>query len=71
MLPIEIPFATILTMVEVDPEDPSFNEPTKPIGPLYGEDEAKRLAKERGWTIKLEGDKWEKNRSFSCTSKDL
>ena len=58
LLPIEIPFATILTMVEVDPEDPSFNEPTKPIGPLYGEDEAKRLAKERGWTIKLEGDKW-------------
>ena len=58
LLPIEVPFATILTMVEVDPEDPAFNEPTKPIGPLYEEDEAKRLAKERGWTIKLDGNKW-------------
>jgi carbamate kinase len=41
--------ATLLTQVEVDPADPAFGRPTKPIGPLYAEAEAQALAKERGW----------------------
>jgi carbamate kinase len=58
LLPFEMPFATILTMVEVDPEDPAFRNPTKPIGPVYTEEEAKRLAAERGWTVAPDGKSW-------------
>jgi carbamate kinase len=58
LVPFEVPFATILTMVEVDPEDPAFANPTKPIGPGYGEDEARRLAAERGWAVRPDGDRW-------------
>ena len=43
MMPTETAFATILTMVEVDPDDPSFKNPTKPIGPVYSEEEALRI----------------------------
>lgn len=58
LLPISVPFATILTMVEVDPEDPAFDDPTKPIGPIYSEEEANRLAAERGWAMKPDGAHW-------------
>ncbi len=58
LLPFEQPFATILTMVEVDRNDPAFENPTKPIGPLYGEEEAKRLAEQRGWAVAPDGDDW-------------
>ena len=58
IMPFEQPFASILTMVEVDPDDPAFDNPTKPIGPVYSEVEAKRLAKDRGWVVKPDGDKW-------------
>ena len=51
VLPEEVPFATILTQVEVDPADPAFQNPTKPIGPQYGREEAERLAHEHGWTV--------------------
>ena len=34
-LPIEVPLATLLTMIEVDRDDPAFADPSKPIGPLY------------------------------------
>ena len=37
--------ATLLTQVEVDPRDPAFLNPTKPVGPVYGKAEAERLAK--------------------------
>ena len=60
LLPYEQPLATILTMVEVAPDDPAFDDPTKPIGPVYTEAEAKKLAKERGWTVKPEGDAWQR-----------
>lgn len=43
--------ATLLTQIEVDPADPAFGKPTKPIGPLYTRAEAERLARERGWDI--------------------
>ncbi|HWT96832.1 MAG TPA: carbamate kinase [Terriglobales bacterium] len=58
LLPFEVPFATILTMVEVDRQDPGFQNPTKFIGPVYEEAEARRLAAEKGWAIKQDGAKW-------------
>ena len=58
LLPCEVPFATILTMVEVDPEDPAFHDPTKFVGPVYERNEAEKLAAEKGWAIKPDGDKW-------------
>ena len=58
LVPFERPFATILTMVEVDPADPAFENPTKPIGPVYDEEEARALASERGWTVAPDGDGW-------------
>jgi carbamate kinase len=58
LLPVERPFATVLTMVEVDPDDPAFGNPTKPIGPTYTEEEARALAEERGWSIAPDGDTW-------------
>ncbi|OYT58654.1 carbamate kinase [Euryarchaeota archaeon ex4484_178] len=41
----------ILTRVLVDKNDPAFKNPTKPIGPFYSEEEAKKLAKEKGWHV--------------------
>ena len=41
-LPFEVPIATLLTMVEVDPSDPAFDNPTKFVGPVYDEAEAHR-----------------------------
>jgi carbamate kinase len=58
LLPFEVPFATILTMVEVDPEDPGFKNPTKFVGPVYEKDEADRLAADKGWVVKADGAKW-------------
>ena len=56
LLPFEQPFATLLTMIEVDPEDPAFQHPTKPIGPIYDRETAERLAAEKGWSIAPDGD---------------
>jgi carbamate kinase len=58
LLPVERPLATILTMVEVDRDDPAFRDPTKPIGPVYTEDEARTLAAERGWSVAPDGEGW-------------
>jgi len=44
--------------VEVSPDDPAFQHPTKPIGPMYTKDEAENLAKERGWDIAPDGPGW-------------
>jgi carbamate kinase len=52
------PVATLLTQVRVDPHDPAFATPTKPIGPLYDEATALRLAAERGWAVAPDNDKW-------------
>jgi carbamate kinase len=58
LLPMDVPFASILTMIEVDAHDPSFQDPTKFIGPVYEEDEAKRIALDTHWTFKQDGSKW-------------
>ncbi len=58
LLPFEVPFATLLTQVEVDPADPAFQKPSKPIGPVYSKEDADRLASEKGWSIAADGDKF-------------
>lgn len=46
---------TILTRIEVDKDDPSFNNPTKYIGPVYQQSEADTLMKKYGWQFKADG----------------
>jgi len=58
LLPFDKQLATVLTMVEVDPDDPAMADPTKFVGPVYGEAEARHLAAERGWTVKPDGSGW-------------
>ncbi len=58
ILPFEKPIATILTMVEVDPDDPAFNDPTKFIGKVYTQEEAKSEAASKGWQVKPDGKYW-------------
>lgn len=48
------PVAPLLTQVVVDPADTAFARPTKPIGPVYPEADAQRLASTHGWRIALE-----------------
>jgi len=47
--------AMLLTQIEVDPKDPAFDRPTKPIGAVYPEAEARALAELRGWSIAPDG----------------
>ena len=58
LLDFEVPFATLLTQVEVDAKDPAFKNPTKPIGPVYSKAEAEKHAAEKGWAIAPDGDKY-------------
>jgi carbamate kinase len=51
-------FATLLTQVEVDADDPAFDRPDKPIGPVYGREEAEQLARQFGWCIAPDGGHW-------------
>jgi carbamate kinase len=46
---------TLLTQIAVDPDDPGFIHPQKPIGPLYKQEEAQQVAGERGWAIAADG----------------
>jgi carbamate kinase len=43
--------ATVITQVAVDPADPAFQKPSKPIGGFMGEDEARRRAREMSWSV--------------------
>jgi carbamate kinase len=58
ILPVEQPLASILTMIEVDPADPAFQDPTKFVGPVYDRETAEGLASEKGWSIKQDGEHW-------------
>lgn len=49
---------TLLTQVEIDPADPAFERPTKPIGLSYNAEDAKRLGRERGWRMTADGPNW-------------
>ncbi len=55
ILPFEQPFATLLSMTEVDANDPAWRNPDKPIGPVYSREDADRLASEKGWTMAPDG----------------
>ena len=48
---IDRPVATIVTQTIVDKNDPAFQHPSKPVGPFYDEETAKKLAKEKGWVV--------------------
>jgi carbamate kinase len=50
--------ATLLTQVIVDATDPAFQHPSKPIGPVYGREEAERVSGERGFSIAPDGQGW-------------
>ena len=56
LLPFEQPFATLLTQIGVDPKDPAFGNPTKPIGPIYDKATAEKLAADKGWSIAPDGE---------------
>jgi len=47
-----LPVVSLITQVVVDKADKAFQNPTKPIGPFYSEEEAKRLSEEKGYTVK-------------------
>lgn len=48
----------LLTQILVDPHDPAFAKPSKPIGPLYDKAAAERLTAERGWAVAPDGKAW-------------
>lgn len=47
-----IPVVTVVTQMVVDPADPAFQAPTKPIGPFYSLEQAKQLERDKGYTMK-------------------
>ncbi|GAN86444.1 carbamate kinase [Komagataeibacter intermedius] len=54
----DVPVATLLTRVEVDPDDPEFTSPSKYIGPHFDEAQAQALIDQYGWTFKKDGPSW-------------
>lgn len=50
--------ACIINQTLVDADDPAFDDPTKFIGEVYDEAEARRVAAERGWAVKPDGTRW-------------
>jgi carbamate kinase len=56
LLPVTQKYATLLTQIEVDPHDPAFDNPTKFIGPVYTKDEADKIAAEKGFVFKKDGE---------------
>ena len=63
-LPSHMLVATVLSQVRVDRRDPAFQRPAKPVGPVYGEGEARALAAERGWRVARDGQGW--RRGVAC-----
>jgi carbamate kinase len=58
LLPPEHQVATLLTMIEVDPDDPAFAHPTKFVGPVYDREAAQKLGAEKGWALRQDGSSW-------------
>jgi carbamate kinase len=56
VLPRDRSCAALITQIEVDPRDPAFAHPTKPIGPVYVAAKARELADARGWTLVPDGE---------------
>ena len=58
LLPPECQVTTLLTMILVDPDDPAFGSPTKFVGPVYPKQDADKLAGEKGWSFRQDGENW-------------
>jgi carbamate kinase len=52
------PAVALVTRTRVDPDDPAFAHPSKPVGPVYDEATAQSVAAERGWTVAPDGAWW-------------
>lgn len=57
-VPKDVSLATVITQTEVDPKDPAFQKPSKPVGPVYSKEEADAIAAEKGWTMAQDNDKY-------------
>ena len=57
-VPKSASLCNVLTQTEVDPKDPAFQNPTKPVGPVYTKEEAEELAVKMGWNIAPDNDKY-------------
>jgi carbamate kinase len=56
IIPLDDHIVTVLTQILVDPVDPAFQNPTKPVGPIYDQTQAERLRKEKGWSMAPDGE---------------
>lgn len=56
LLPATRTVTTLITRVEVSLQDPAFQHPTKPIGPVYTQAESERVATDKGWVMAADGD---------------
>jgi carbamate kinase len=56
LIPVADHIVTLLTQILVDPADPAFDSPSKPVGPIYEKTEAERLRLEKGWAIAADGE---------------
>lgn len=56
IIPADDHIVTVLTQVLVDPDDPAFRHPSKPVGPVYEREEAERLQREKKWSIAPDGE---------------
>jgi len=60
IIPFEDHIVTVLTQILVDPTDPAFRNPTKPVGPVYNKEEAEKLQTEEAWTMAADGEYFRK-----------
>jgi len=56
IIPLEDHIVTVLTQILVDPADPAFEHPTKPVGPVYEQAESEKLKREKGWAMAPDGE---------------
>lgn len=56
-LGIDTPVVNLITRVEVSKDDVDFNDPSKPIGTFYTEEEAKKLMDEKNWKMKADSNR--------------
>ena len=60
IIPFDDHIITVLTQIVVDPADPAFQNPTKPVGPVYDKAEAEKLQSEKGWAMAPDGEYFRK-----------
>ena len=60
IIPFEDHIITVLTQIVVDPADPAFQNPAKPVGPVYDKAEAEKLQSEKGWAMAPDGEYFRK-----------